>query len=108
MSDQREIREQEAREQETREGDPGRVTDGPDPGGEPAAPGAPTAPAEAHREPPPETLECVQCRKEIPADAAMMAESQEYIVYFCSPGCHRAWEEAQAPGSDQQQEPREG
>lgn len=59
-----------------------------------AAPGAPTAPAEQHREPPPATLECAECRVQIPADEALAAEGQDYIVYFCSPECHVAWEQA--------------
>ncbi len=63
-----------------------------------APPGAPTAPAEAHREPPPETVECAQCRAQIPADAAEVPEGLDYILYFCSPGCHEAWEKARANG----------
>ncbi|WP_295882855.1 DUF3330 domain-containing protein [uncultured Thiohalocapsa sp.] len=59
-----------------------------------AAPGAPTAPAEQHREALPETLECAECRVQIPADEALAAEGQDYIVYFCSPECHAAWEQA--------------
>lgn len=63
-----------------------------------APPGAPTAPAEAHREPPPESVECAQCRAQIPGDQAVMPEGLDYILYFCSPGCHEAWEKARANG----------
>jgi hypothetical protein len=65
-----------------------------------AAPGAPTAPAEAHVEPLPETVECAECRVLIPTDEAVVPEALDYILYFCSPGCHQAWEKARA-------EPRE-
>jgi len=58
------------------------------------APGAPTAPAEAHRETPPELAECMACRVQIPADAAVVPEGLDYILYFCSPDCHEAWEKA--------------
>ncbi|TVQ85023.1 MAG: DUF3330 domain-containing protein [Chromatiaceae bacterium] len=63
----------------------------------PAVPAtAPTAPAEARRVMPPEPLECVQCRTEIPAHEALVPEGLDYILYFCSPGCHEAWEQARA------------
>ena len=65
-----------------------------------AAPGAPTAPAEHHREVRPEPVECVECRVQIPADEAVAAEALEYILYFCSPECHEAWEGEQAQRSD--------
>jgi hypothetical protein len=67
----------------------------------PAPPGAPTTPAEAHREPPPEPLECAECHAQIPADQALVPEGLEYVLYFCSPGCHEAWEQARsAQGPD--------
>ena len=65
-----------------------------------AAPGAPTAPAEAHVEPPPETVECAECRVLIPTDEAVVPEGLDYILYFCSPGCHEAWEKARGEGQD--------
>lgn len=64
------------------------------PKGHAPAPGAPTAPAEGHQEPPPATLECAQCRALIPVDQAVVPESLDYVVYFCSPGCHKTWEQA--------------
>ena len=69
-----------------------------------AAPGAPTAPAELHREAPPEHIECAGCRREIPPDEALAAEGLDYILYFCSPECHAAWELAHR--SDQGPEPQ--
>jgi hypothetical protein len=67
---------------------------------EPAAPGAATAPAEAHREAPPGPVECAQCRTLIPRDAALVPEGLDYVLYFCSPGCHEAWERARADAHD--------
>ncbi len=68
----------------------------PEPKGQAAAPGAPTAPAEAHREPLPEPVECVECRTLIPPDEALVPEGLDYVTYFCSPGCHEAWRRARA------------
>ena len=70
----------------------------------PEAPGAPTVPAEAHRETPPEVVECMACRVQIPADAAEVPEGLDYVLYFCSPGCHEAWEKARGEEGGNAQE----
>jgi hypothetical protein len=69
------------------------------------APGAPTPPAEQYREVPPERIECAQCRTLIPPDEAVAAEGLDYILYFCSPECHAAWD--QAHRSADAREPRD-
>lgn len=39
---------------------------------------------------------CHECGVELPKSSAKSSENQEYIQYFCSPGCRRQWSEKNA------------
>ena len=34
---------------------------------------------------------CEVCQKEIPKSAALSAEDQDYVLYFCGPDCYEEW-----------------
>ena len=40
-----------------------------------------------------EKIECHVCKKEIPKAAALHAEGEEYVHYFCNTSCLTYWEE---------------
>jgi Domain of unknown function (DUF3330). len=44
-----------------------------------------------------ETLSCEMCLKEIPADAAEVADVQDYIHHFCGLDCLEAWKKQRKP-----------
>jgi len=37
------------------------------------------------------TVECSDCRKEIPRPAAINPEAGDYALYFCGLNCYRQW-----------------
>jgi hypothetical protein len=47
----------------------------------------------------------------IPPDEVVVPEGLDYVIYFCSPGCHEAWERARADAAtrarDERETPRE-
>jgi hypothetical protein len=45
-------------------------------------------------DPRPARVECARCGREIPGDEAVVAEAQDLLLYFCSPGCYAGWREA--------------
>jgi hypothetical protein len=63
----------------------------------PAAPqtGRAPGPAEPVADPRPNKLACGECGREIPRDEAVVAEGQDYVLYFCSPDCQAAWRAGQ-------------
>lgn len=78
----------------------------------PATPRTARAPDAGERDDnrPPAPRSCGECGRDIPPDQAVTAEGQEYVIYFCSPGCHAAWHEAHtstdAPPPDPDHTPR--
>lgn len=38
-----------------------------------------------------EKIACHVCRKEIPKSAALQAEGQDYVYYFCNTECLNYW-----------------
>jgi hypothetical protein len=91
---------------------PGNEPSGAEPSDAPAASRTERAPDpdEPVQDPRPEPLACGECGREIPPDEAVVAEGQEYIMYFCSPGCHAAWSAARqsdpSPPLDPEHTPR--
>ena len=37
------------------------------------------------------TVPCAQCRKDVPADEAKVAEGQDYFIHFCGLECYAEW-----------------
>ncbi len=40
---------------------------------------------------------CAVCLKEVPGDAGLSADVQDYVLYFCGLDCFSAWKQAAAP-----------
>lgn len=43
----------------------------------------------------PETIACEICKKEIPKSAALQAEGEDYVLYFCDIKCLDYWKQGQ-------------
>lgn len=44
----------------------------------------------------PELVDCETCLAQIPADSAINAESDDYVLHFCGIECYRKWRAQQA------------
>lgn len=40
----------------------------------------------------PARVACSECSKQVPASAALTAEGQDYLMYFCGLDCQAKWQ----------------
>jgi hypothetical protein len=40
---------------------------------------------------PVQPVPCQVCRKEVPRDQAVVPETQDKLLYYCSPDCYEKW-----------------
>jgi hypothetical protein len=53
-------------------------------------------------------VECVLCKKLIPASEAVSPEAHDYVLYFCGADCHAEWERRRAEQLEREFEERSG
>jgi hypothetical protein len=39
------------------------------------------------------SVQCEECRKEVPESAAMVPESKDRVMYFCGLECYEKWKQ---------------
>ena len=54
-----------------------------------------------------EKIACHVCAKEIPKAAALNAEGEEYVHFFCDTSCLVFWEEKEKKKKDEKKEEKE-
>ena len=45
----------------------------------------------------PERVQCEVCQRELPADEALVGESEGYVRWFCGTRCYEKWQHAAVP-----------
>lgn len=40
----------------------------------------------------PQQVSCEQCRKQLPADEAVVEEAKDYVHWFCGQDCYQHWQ----------------
>ena len=40
-----------------------------------------------------ESVACTVCQQEIPHTDGLSVEAQEYLFFFCGPGCYSSWQQ---------------
>ncbi len=43
-------------------------------------------------QPVPQQVSCQLCRKQLPADEAMVEEAKDYVHWFCGQDCYQRWQ----------------
>lgn len=46
----------------------------------------------------PGRVQCVVCQRSLPADEALVGESEGYVLWFCGNRCYQKWRRAAVPG----------
>jgi hypothetical protein len=46
---------------------------------------------------PPQRVRCALCRQELPLEAALSVEGEDYVLWFCGSDCLAEWRAAQVP-----------
>jgi hypothetical protein len=48
----------------------------------------------------PRRVTCATCRRELPADEALMPEAEEYALWFCGVDCYAEWRRKRGAARD--------